>query len=364
MLDVTIMPTASPSDASRPPSSARCGSRTTAPTRSGPGWHFPVRRVADYADRVPRPGASTARVLPMYQREAMWLNFHGTAPNAVKVAIGKVNAISGEPYHQRLDDDYVVVPPQPWLDGINAGDGFISSSSRCRSAWATPSRARSPAPSATAGCRSSASRPSRAASRSSRRAPRTGRSRPRSLPRRRRPRWACAPAAGCARDLSRPARRRHLGPGQLRPRVRAHRQQPTVPRDHRRAGPADPGRRTRVHERRPPVVRPLRRRTGDIKPPKCSRTSRASKRRTPTMGSSTSRTTARSTCRTSSTSAPRRSRTGSGEVEARGIEPLPRPCKGRVLPLSLRPRERPQLTASTASTVAALMSTVSLTSGA
>jgi hypothetical protein len=71
--------------------------------------------------------------MPMYQREAMWLNFHGAhwRPNAVKVAVGKVNAISGEPYHQRLtagrDDqhDYVVVPSQPWLDGINAGDGYI-----------------------------------------------------------------------------------------------------------------------------------------------------------------------------------------------------------------------------------------------
>ena len=31
-------------------------------------------------------------------------------------------------YHQRLaagGQDYVVAPPQPWLDGINAGDGFI-----------------------------------------------------------------------------------------------------------------------------------------------------------------------------------------------------------------------------------------------
>ena len=68
--------------------------------------------------------------LPMYQREAMWLNFRGAhwRPNAIKVAVGKVNAISGERYHQRLEgtrEDYVVVPPQPWLDGINAGNGFI-----------------------------------------------------------------------------------------------------------------------------------------------------------------------------------------------------------------------------------------------
>jgi hypothetical protein len=93
--------------------------------------HFPVRRVADYADRVPAAWREHGGVfLPMYQREAMWLNFHGAHwhPNAVKVAVGKVNALSGEPYDQRLStgrNDYVVVPPQPWIDGINAGDGFI-----------------------------------------------------------------------------------------------------------------------------------------------------------------------------------------------------------------------------------------------
>jgi hypothetical protein len=66
----------------------------------------------------------------MYQREAMWLNFHAAhwRPSALKVAVGKVNALSGERYHRRLTtaaQDYVVTPPQPWLDGINAGAGFI-----------------------------------------------------------------------------------------------------------------------------------------------------------------------------------------------------------------------------------------------
>src|SRR3954454_22128600 len=92
---------------------------------------FPLRRVEDYADRVPAAWRAHGGVLlPMYQREAMWLNFHGAhwRPNALKVAVGKVNALSGEPYHERLTaaaQDYVVAPPQPWLDGINAGAGFI-----------------------------------------------------------------------------------------------------------------------------------------------------------------------------------------------------------------------------------------------
>jgi hypothetical protein len=39
-----------------------------------------------------------------------------------------LRAISGEPFADALTgdpQDYVVVPDQPWLDGINAGDGFI-----------------------------------------------------------------------------------------------------------------------------------------------------------------------------------------------------------------------------------------------
>ncbi len=92
---------------------------------------FPVCKVEDYAGRVPASWAERGGVfIPLYQREALWLNFHYRArkPNAVKVAIGKVNAVSGEPWEQELrpdENDYLVCPPQPWLDGINAGGGYI-----------------------------------------------------------------------------------------------------------------------------------------------------------------------------------------------------------------------------------------------
>jgi hypothetical protein len=66
----------------------------------------------------------------MYQREAMWIKFNGQPhnPKALKVAIGKVNAISGKTWDQSLKkdvEDYCVIPDQPWLDGINAGNGHI-----------------------------------------------------------------------------------------------------------------------------------------------------------------------------------------------------------------------------------------------
>lgn len=94
---------------------------------------FPICRVRDHARRVPAAWREHGGVfIPMYQREALWLAFEGAywRPTAVKVAVGKVNAVSGEPWDERVGDgarrqDYVVAPEQPWLDGINAGDGVI-----------------------------------------------------------------------------------------------------------------------------------------------------------------------------------------------------------------------------------------------
>ncbi len=89
---------------------------------------FPLRRVEDYAGRVPEGWAEKGGVfLPMYQREAMWLRFSGS-PNALKVAIGKVCAISGERWSDGLrkkPQNYVVTGAQPWLDGIASGKGTI-----------------------------------------------------------------------------------------------------------------------------------------------------------------------------------------------------------------------------------------------
>jgi hypothetical protein len=101
---------------------------------------FPVRRVLDYKDRVPAEWVKTSGVfIPMYQREAMWISFQSRSwrPNAVKIAAGKVNAVSGKPWEQKLLppepgrrgaeplQDYMVCPPQPWLDGFNTGEGSI-----------------------------------------------------------------------------------------------------------------------------------------------------------------------------------------------------------------------------------------------
>ena len=90
---------------------------------------FPLRRVSDYPDTAPAEWLARGGVmLPIYQREAMWLSFDASEPAALQVGVGKVCAVSGLPWIEHLVEDpqnYVALPDQPWLDGINAGDGFI-----------------------------------------------------------------------------------------------------------------------------------------------------------------------------------------------------------------------------------------------
>ncbi len=93
---------------------------------------FPLHRVEDHADRVPERWRDHGGVfLPMYQREAMWISLDAPDwhPAAVKVAAGMVNAVSGGPWDEEIRagraQDYLVSPPQPWLDGINAGPDVV-----------------------------------------------------------------------------------------------------------------------------------------------------------------------------------------------------------------------------------------------
>lgn len=91
---------------------------------------FPVRRVADYPATAPQEWLEQGGVmLPMYQREAMWLSFSARLPAALQVGVGRVCAISGEPWAEHLTRDpqnYVVLPQQPWLDGVRTADGEVS----------------------------------------------------------------------------------------------------------------------------------------------------------------------------------------------------------------------------------------------
>lgn len=95
-----------------------------------PGFgSFPLRRVADYPGTAPEEWLARGGVmLPIYQREALWISMQSDEPAALQVGTGTVCAISGEAWDNALSQspqNYAVLPDQPWLDGINSGDGYI-----------------------------------------------------------------------------------------------------------------------------------------------------------------------------------------------------------------------------------------------
>jgi hypothetical protein len=106
--------------------------------------NFPLAHVDDHVDRVPSQWVEHGGIfLPMAQAEAMWIKFsadyftiNAGYPFAIKVAAGKINAVSGEPWSPQLqprrvglngttEQDYVTVPRQDWLDGFNVGQGLV-----------------------------------------------------------------------------------------------------------------------------------------------------------------------------------------------------------------------------------------------
>ena len=90
---------------------------------------FPLHHVDDFGAAVPAAWRRHGGVfLPMYQAEAMWIDFNGRYPMALKIAAGKVCALTGEAWSSELvaePQSYLVVPEQPWLDGFCVAEGLI-----------------------------------------------------------------------------------------------------------------------------------------------------------------------------------------------------------------------------------------------
>jgi hypothetical protein len=90
-----------------------------------------IHRVEDYAETVPPHWLEEGGFfIPLYQREALFIQFEGEewCPSIAKVCVGQINAITGNPFSEKLSShsqDYVVIPKQQWLDGINSGDGTV-----------------------------------------------------------------------------------------------------------------------------------------------------------------------------------------------------------------------------------------------
>ena len=105
--------------------------------------NFPIRHVEDYDLRSKNELKKRGGVIiPMFQADALWLDFTHrpnyshiddlridcSSPIALKVATGKICAISGETWSEGLSEkpqNYVVLPEQPWLDGYNDSKGSV-----------------------------------------------------------------------------------------------------------------------------------------------------------------------------------------------------------------------------------------------
>lgn len=103
-----------------------------------PGFgDFPMEHVEDHSSRLPAEWVEHGGVLlPMYQGEALWIDFstgfssasETRYPFAVKIAAGKINAVTGGQWSNSLSkhpQDYLVVPDQPWLDGFCVQKGLV-----------------------------------------------------------------------------------------------------------------------------------------------------------------------------------------------------------------------------------------------
>ncbi len=98
---------------------------------------FPLRHVDDFASALTHEWIEHGGVmLPMYQSEALWVDFEPEYdpvrdvdyPFAVKIATGKINAVTGEEWKDginRCPQDYLIVPRQPWIDGYCVDNGVI-----------------------------------------------------------------------------------------------------------------------------------------------------------------------------------------------------------------------------------------------
>ncbi|KAI4598373.1 hypothetical protein KJ359_002782 [Pestalotiopsis sp. 9143b] len=106
---------------------------------------FPLFKIQDYVDKLPDAISGNGGVFfPAWSKEAMRIKFSANTPFMIKVYVGGINAISGKHYKEsstiksrllklarRLNlapkgdiiQDYIVTPPQPWLNGFATPSG-------------------------------------------------------------------------------------------------------------------------------------------------------------------------------------------------------------------------------------------------
>lgn len=136
------------------------GQRNSLPAGLG---NFPVYKVQDFRSGCPKEWQEGGYFFPMYRQEAMWINFqrgYHEQPKALIIGAGNINAVTGKPFDPTKDkmgraeggkrgkkgkkgkqkvqtgqagldiklekeQNYLIVPPQPWLDGWKAEDNKV-----------------------------------------------------------------------------------------------------------------------------------------------------------------------------------------------------------------------------------------------
>eukprot|EP00008_Paramoeba_atlantica_P003347 CAMPEP_0201476706 /NCGR_PEP_ID=MMETSP0151_2-20130828/1859_1 /ASSEMBLY_ACC=CAM_ASM_000257 /TAXON_ID=200890 /ORGANISM="Paramoeba atlantica, Strain 621/1 / CCAP 1560/9" /LENGTH=779 /DNA_ID=CAMNT_0047857167 /DNA_START=490 /DNA_END=2829 /DNA_ORIENTATION=- len=98
---------------------------------------FPIVPVSAFKDTVPEKWLKHGGVIvPMHQAEAMWASFGGFGKASVQIGTGRINALTGKEmkgtgkvgeleWVEGGEQNYMVRPNQPWLDGINSGKGTV-----------------------------------------------------------------------------------------------------------------------------------------------------------------------------------------------------------------------------------------------
>jgi ubiquitin len=94
---------------------------------------FELSNVIDYWNNVPASWAKEGGVFfPMYQREAMWMNFNSESckNGLLRIAAGGINALSGKPWNRGefiagKEQDYCIFGHQPWIDGFAVSEKEI-----------------------------------------------------------------------------------------------------------------------------------------------------------------------------------------------------------------------------------------------
>lgn len=90
---------------------------------------FPLRSVNSLGENA-RPAMLERGgvLLPMYQREAMWMSFYSAVPVAIQIASGLRCAVTGKALENRLrhrKQNFMVGTSQPWIDGFKTDSGEV-----------------------------------------------------------------------------------------------------------------------------------------------------------------------------------------------------------------------------------------------